>query len=174
MRGLTAAEFFSMPPSHQPQALIDGMVYLTPPAGEAEREIAESLAAAMASAPGAAGSHVFMARDCWLSEMTVLRPEVALVTEGRSGIVGRYLRGAPDIAIHVGRGASLEFDIAYKLPAYLASGVREAWTVDLGEERVTVFDRQGDGWGEGRQTWFGSNVQSAVLGSVVWAGPAGL
>jgi Uma2 family endonuclease len=67
----------------------------------------------------------------FLSEKTVLHPDVMFVERKRSGIIGRsHLRGAPDLVVEVLSPATREKDLRTKKKLYSRFQIPEYWIVD--------------------------------------------
>jgi Uma2 family endonuclease len=164
-RGLTSELYFALPPSSQPQNLIDGLLYASPHPTEEHEDAVYALAEAMAEA-GSEGASVYVARPCWLGDATVLQPDAAYLSAARANLAGRFLRGAPDVAVEVMSIGTRAFDEDLKAPAYAAAGVRELWLVDPVERAVRVFANDGGGWRPDSTVWFGGAIQSAIVGAV--------
>ena len=163
-RDMTAAVFFTLPPSRQPQNLIDGLVYIAPPPSELHEEVEAALFAALDEFALRDGGRV-LSRPyvCELSESTVVQPDLGYLTAERKHLAGGYLRGAPDLAVEVVSDGTRAFDTEAKFNAYGAGGVREAWFVDLVGERVTVVSGDGREWNSERSVTFGESIPSEIV-----------
>lgn len=76
---------------------------------------------------------------------TVRGPDVAVVVVPRSSVgqPGRWIRGAPDVAIEILSPSDTSSDIQEKTLEYLAAGARRVWIVDPRARTVTVFRPDG-------------------------------
>jgi Uma2 family endonuclease len=170
-RDLTAEVYFSLAESSQPQNLIDGLLYVSPRPGEAHEDAVLAIAVALREYGRTRGGQAFIGRDCWLDEATVLQPDVAYVTaERRTAIVGRFLRGAPDLVVEVIEPGTYAFDTEAKFEAYGKHGVREAWFVDPDAQAVTVVLGDGTAWQREHAVVWGDSLPSGLAG----VGSAGL
>jgi Uma2 family endonuclease len=73
----------------------------------------------------------------------VLQPDVMYISNERRDILGRWIHGAPDIAIEVESRGNRKYDRVQKLKWYRQYGVIEYWLVDPDAETVTVIDLSG-------------------------------
>jgi Uma2 family endonuclease len=163
-RDMTAAVFFTLQPSRQPQNLIDGLVYIAPAPGEEHEEAEFHLAAALREFAREHGGRVLVRPyACELSETTVAVPDLAYVTGERTHLAGSYLRGAPDLAIEVVSRGTRAFDTEAKFTAYGKGGVREAWFVDLETRTTNVVNGDGSAWQRERAVPFGEPIPSETV-----------
>jgi Uma2 family endonuclease len=170
-RDLTAETYFTLAESSQPQNLIDGLLYVSPQPGETHEDAVLAIAVTLREYGRSRGGQAFIGRDCWLGEATVLQPDVAYVTaERRAAIVGRFLRGAPDLVAEVIEPGTRSFDTEAKFEAYGKHGVREAWFIDLESRMVTVVFGDGRAWQREEAVAWGDPIPSAVAA----VGAAGL
>ena len=70
----------------------------------------------------------------------VLQPDVMYVSNERRDILGRWIHGAPDIAIEVESRGNRKYDRVQKLKWYREYGVIEYWLADPDAETVTVIE----------------------------------
>ena len=80
-------------------------------------------------------------QDCAISfdHSTQVRPDIVLVRENRSGIVGRRkVHGAPDLAVEIACGCNAR-DLRAKQRIYSTLEIREVWVVDPESEKVDVL-----------------------------------
>lgn len=169
-RDMTAEVYFTLQPTNQTQNLIDGLLYVAPAPGEAHEDAVLAVAVALREYGRARGGQAFVGRDCWLGEATVVQPDVAYVTAERRQIVGRFLRGAPDLVVEVVEPGTRAFDTEAKFETYGKSGVREAWFVDLQKQTVTVITGDGAAW----RNEVVAPLGDAVPSRLVEVGAAGL
>lgn len=74
----------------------------------------------------------------------VLQPDVMYISNERRDILGRWIHGAPDIAIEVLSRGNRKYDRVQKLKWYREYGVIEYWLVDPDAETVTVIGLSGE------------------------------
>jgi Uma2 family endonuclease len=171
-RGLNAETYFTIADANQSQNLIDGLLYASPPATERHEEAVLAVAEALAAYAREYGGKVYVARDCWLGEATVVQPDVAYLAPERDFLAGRYLRGAPDLVVEVISPGSRTFDTEMKFAAYAATDVREIWFVDPDAETTTVLRRDRDGWDRQPPTVFGEVLPTFAAWRIGAAGLA--
>src|SRR5215213_11015310 len=94
--------YFTLPATRQPQNLIDGLLYISPLPSERHEEIESELHAVLLEFAAQHGGRVLRRPfDCELNETTVVQPDLCYVIPERVRLAGRYLRGAPDVAIEI-------------------------------------------------------------------------
>jgi len=162
-RELTSALYFTMAESNQPQTLIDGLLYVSPPPGEEHEEVVLAVAEGLAAFARERGGKVLVGRACWLNDETVIEPDVLYLSPERTQFAGRFVRGAPDLAVEVVSPGTAGFDTEAKFTAYGKNGVREAWFVDLRRESVTVVSGDGHAWQSERTVAFGEQIPSDLV-----------
>jgi Uma2 family endonuclease len=150
--------YFTLSGTTQPQNLIGGLLYASPPPTERHEEVVLAVAEALAAYARDSGGKVFVGRDCWLGEATVVQPDVAYLAPERDYLAGRYLRGAPDLVVEVTSLGTRTFDSETKFAAYAATDVREIWYVDPDAETTTVMRRDRDGWDTQPPAAFGETL----------------
>ena len=164
MRGIKAELYFTMASGSQPQNLIDGLLYASPPPTEAHENLVAAVVAALRVYGREHGGRVIAGKfPCWLSEDTVILPDAGYVEPKRAQLVARYLQGAPDLAIEVLAPGTTEFDTEAKFTAYGRHGVHEAWFVDPEQQTVAVVNGDGAAWQRERRVAFGEVIPSEVV-----------
>lgn len=161
--GMTAELYFTLAESSQPQNLIDGLLYVSPPPTDQHEDLLLALAEALAAWARERGGKVFVQRPCWLADTTVIEPDVLYLAPGRSHLAGRFVRGAPDLAVEVVSTATAAFDNEAKFAAYGKHGVREARFVDPETRTVTVVSGDGQAWRSERTVDFGEVIPSEMV-----------
>ncbi len=170
-RDVSADLYFALSPSAQPQHLIDGLLYICPLQTREHHELVELVYAALREfAATEGGFAIAQGFECRLSDDTVVQPDAGYVTPARRDIVGRWLRGAPDLAVEVLSAGTAQFDNEAKFAAYGRSGVREAWFIDPTRGTTTVVFGDGDGWVREEFVPFGADLPSELVS----VGPANL
>lgn len=83
--------------------------------------------------------------DVYLSETTVVQPDVFFVSQERPSRLRDYgIEGAPDLVIEILSPHNPRQDAVVKKSLYARSGVIEYWIVDPESARVLVFSLQQD------------------------------
>jgi Uma2 family endonuclease len=161
---MTADQYFGMAPSTQPQNLIDGLLYLSPPPSEEHEDVVAALAHALRQYAREHGGHVLKTRfDCWLDDSNVVQPDTGYLTPERVNLAGRYIHGAPDLVVEVLSPGTRAFDNEAKFALYGLSGAREAWFVDHDAKTVTVVNGNGQAWEQECSVRFGEPIPSQVV-----------
>jgi Uma2 family endonuclease len=161
---VTADMYFGMGASSQPQDLIDGLLYLSPPPGDLHDDRVAALSGALRAYARTNGGHVIRPRfDCWFDETNVVQPDGGYLAPDRVSLAGRYIHGAPDLLIEVFSPGSREFDNEAKFGLYGRVGVREAWFVDPGACTTTVVTGEGGAWVREQTVPFGTPIPSQVV-----------
>src|SRR6185312_6560194 len=90
--GMSADEYFTLPATSQPQNLIDGLLYVSPPPSEVHEDTVTAIAAALRAHGREHGGYVIRSPfDCRLNDSTVIQPDVAYTAAGRVHLVGGYM-----------------------------------------------------------------------------------
>lgn len=166
---VSAELFFAFPPTSAEQHLIDGLLYISPPATQEHGDVVHAVAVAMKEA-AEPGGRVLRGMDCWLSDSTVIRPDAAYLVAERARLASRYVQGAPDLVVEVHSPGTRRFDTEAKFEAYGRDGVREAWFIDPEARTITVVSGDGTRWVLEAAVAWGEVLPSAVLPGVGTAG----
>lgn len=137
------------PDDGQRYELLDGMLLVTPQAGENHQLVATRLALVLSQhLSGMARVRVVGPGAVVLEPATQLQPDVLVYRP--VGPAGDNWRSPRELwlAVEVLSGSSRIYDREFKRDAYLALEVREVWLVDLQERAVYVS--RADGTGEER------------------------
>ncbi len=79
--------------------------------------------------------------DVHIDRFNTYQPDLLYVSNERRHIFnpdGHGVSGAPDVVVEILSDSTRRRDLNEKLPVYIASGVREAWIVDLEDATLTV------------------------------------
>ncbi|HEX2253109.1 MAG TPA: Uma2 family endonuclease [Thermoanaerobaculia bacterium] len=79
-----------------------------------------------------------------LSEHDVVEPDLLFVSNRRKGIVGDWIRGAPDLVVEVLSPSTRRRDEVVKRLRYERHGVDEYWLLGPAARAVRVLRRRGD------------------------------
>jgi Uma2 family endonuclease len=169
--GVTSDQYFGMAPANQPQNVIDGLLYLSPPPSDEHEEIVAVLYEALRAYAREHGGHALRPRsDCVIDGSNIVQPDTGYLVPERANLAGRYIHGAPDLVVEVFGPGTRAFDTQAKFELYGKSGVREAWFVDYELRSVTVISGSGEAWTAEQTVNFGQLIPSAL----VQIGAAGL
>ena len=86
------------------------------------------------------GRVFFAPLDVELPDDRVVQPDVLFVSSARSGVItDARIVGAPDLVVEISSRSTRERNLIGKRNAYLTTGVREYWFVDIDEQTITVW-----------------------------------
>jgi Uma2 family endonuclease len=147
---LTYADLLAFPEDGKRHELIDGEHYVSAAPTLRHQAVLGNLFLAIQSfvRPRRLGEVFFAPVDVVLSDQDVVEPDLLFIQSKRLAILeGRYVRGAPDLAVEVISPSTRTTDMSAKRRAYRGFGVGEYWLVDPLAETVAVFCGGGD-WQE--------------------------
>jgi Uma2 family endonuclease len=142
---LTHEEYLQFPDDGRRHELIDGEHFVTPAPTRRHQRICLDLASAL-------NAHVRTHRlgevysapmDVILSEHDVLQPDILFVSNERREVLGKWVHGAPDLAVEILSPSSRRLDEVTKRRVYERFGVRELWVIDPEIEVLRLY-RQGE------------------------------
>jgi Uma2 family endonuclease len=85
------------------------------------------------------GEVLYAPIDVYLSDDTVLQPDVVLVaSKSAARVEADGIHGPPDLVVEVLSPSTRRLDLGRKDAIYAARGVREAWFVDLEIDEVRI------------------------------------
>ena len=162
-RRYTVADYDQLPDDGPRYELIDGVLIEMPSPTTLHQWISGLLYQAIAAVVtrDRLGRVFFAPLDVELSEGRVFQPDVLFVSSARNDLVTEArVVGAPDLVVEISSRSTRDRDLDTKRRAYLETGVREYWFVDVDERTVTVWvagDREwtaiaGDERGHARST----------------------
>ena len=143
----TYADWLRLPDDGYRYEVLNGVLYMTPPATVRHQKTLGSLAYAF----------THFVRERRLGEVIValcgvrlpghpvpVQPDILFVAAARLDIVGEdYVEGAPDLVVEVLSPSNWLYDRREKFQVYLAAGVPEYWIVDPRAGTIEVFWREG-------------------------------
>ena len=135
-------DYMSLPESEDKRyELIDGELYMVPSPIVSHQRTSMRLSRILHDLVESQGlGEVFTAPlDVVLSDEDVLQPDIMFVSEGRSGIVGNNIRGAPDLVVEILSPGTAKRDKTIKRASYGRFGVREYWIVDPESRSLEVM-----------------------------------
>jgi len=142
---LTHEDYLQFPDDGRRHELIDGEHFVTPAPTRRHQRISLDLASAL-------NAHVRTDRlgevysapmDVILSEHDVLQPDILFVSNERREVLGKWVHGAPDLAVEILSPSSRRLDGVTKRRVYERFGVRELWVIDPEIEVLRMY-RQGE------------------------------
>ena len=80
-----------------------------------------------------------------MDEKTMVEPDIIIVCDKKL-MTKRVVYGAPEFVMEVLSPSTRKKDQVIKLNKFMNAGCKEVWIVDPDNERVTVYDFEGDNW----------------------------
>ena len=165
----TLEEFWQLPdpPDRSKLELIDGVLYVTPPAEETHDHVVKRLNRILTGhliGTDDKGDLFFPRAAIWTSERTYLEPDLFYVSAELAARIKPKHRETADLVVEVISPGSAVYDRNKKAKTYAALGVRELWLVDETEQTVEVRRQTGGGaFDEGRTFGRGQSVESFIF-----------
>lgn len=143
---LTYDDYLVLPDDGRRRELVEGEEHVSPqPTVRHQRVVARLLARLGSYVEEHGGGEVFVAVDVLLSDVDVVRPDLAFVAEAHAGRVRQHgVVGAPDLVVEVLSEGHRRHDELRKRRLYERFGVGEYWIVDPELELVKVYRRGGE------------------------------
>lgn len=141
-RKLTYADYIRFPSDGRRHELVDGVHVVSPPPTLWHQTLLQRLSLELGNYLEAnPRGWVWTAPvDCVFSFFDIVEPDLLVVlTEQRSIVMKRNVRGAPAIVIEILSPSTEAVDVGVKLALYENNGVREFWIVDPEAQSVKVF-----------------------------------
>jgi Uma2 family endonuclease len=145
---LRYSDLLALPEDGKRHELIDGEHYVSASPTLRHQDVLLNLTMAIWGfvKPRRLGKIFFAPSDVFLSEHDVVVPDLLFVKRDRLAILeGRFIRGAPDLAVEVLSPSTCHIDLRVKRLAYRRFGFGEYWIVDPVAETILVF-RGEDDW----------------------------
>jgi Uma2 family endonuclease len=143
---LTYENYCQFPNDGRRHELIDGDHVVTPaPTRRHQELVVRLLAAVFNHLREYPVGYVYPAPlDVILSDFDIVQPDILFVSNERSDVLGKWIHGAPDLAVAIVSPSSRRLDEATKRRLYDRFRVREYWVVDPEIETVKVYRRAED------------------------------
>ncbi len=157
---LTTEEWWTLPDDGRQYELLDGVLFVVPPPTLLHQKLTLRLASRLDQLTLQHGGFAGIAPlGTALSASIGFEPDIVYVVPGREAILSdRGVEGVPDLVVEVLSPSTRAFDLAHKLPIYLAVGVSEVWIVDPVARTVTVHRAAG-----AASVAFGERIPSSVV-----------
>jgi Uma2 family endonuclease len=148
---ITHDDLLKMPEDNRLREIIDGELIVSPSPFVVHQRILRELARLIGNYLELypLGELFVAPLDTVLAQDQVLQPDVLYVSKERAAIVGRWIFGAPDLAVEIISDSSRRRDEVRKRELYEQYGVAEYWIVDPEADHVTLYRRSGSKYGEG-------------------------
>ncbi len=157
---------YLLTPSDKAYELIEGELLMTPAPAPSHQRIARKLFEILnVHVKGNASGEIFFAPvDVYLSEETVVQPDLLFIENKRLEIVKeKYIQGPPDMVVEILSPTSKDRDTEIKRKLYWKYGVREYWLVDPGARTVEIMVMKESGYETSRVYPEGAQVTSPLL-----------
>lgn len=143
----TYEDYLGFPDDGRRHELIDGEHLVTPASTRRHQQLSLRLANGIANhlIVHPIGEVYTAPLDVILSDTDVVQPDIVFVSNERREVLGKWIHGAPDLAVEIVSPASRRTDEMTKRRLFDRVGVREYWVVDPEIEVVKVYRRAGDG-----------------------------
>jgi Uma2 family endonuclease len=163
-RGMTAADYFAMPDTHERFELVEGTLVRMPSPISLHQMLVGYVFAALLEVQRRSGGLVLVSPlDVELAVRVVFQPDVLYLAPGRESLARDHVYGAPDVIVEVASPSTQRYDRETKLPLCAAHGVREFWVVDPQLRTVSVFDLADGGVAASRTVLFGEPIPSRIV-----------
>jgi Uma2 family endonuclease len=144
---LTYDDYAHFPDDGQRHELIDGEHVVTPAPAFHHQRVSGRLFFALESYLRAhpVGILCFAPMDVILSDFDVVQPDLLFVSNERREVLGKWVHGAPDLAVEIVSPSSRRNDEVTKRRLFERVNVVEYWIVDPEVETVKIYRRADDG-----------------------------
>jgi Uma2 family endonuclease len=150
---VTWEEFEQLPDDGTKHEIIEGRLLRLPPAKLGHSKVAKRVLRALLSAEDIGPGEAYPEAGYRLSvnPSTWIQPDVSFVTQEHVIATddGKYLTGAPELAVEVVSPSETAAELDKKVHALLAAGGIEVWVVYPETQRVRVFRRDGTSFTRG-------------------------
>ena len=145
---LTYRDYFALPESDDRYELIDGELYMTPPPIPEHQGFLGELHVVVHAfvRENRLGRVYFAPIGVVLSEDDIFQPDMIFISNERLHIIkpGRYVQGAPDLAVEVLSPSTARRDRTLKRERYARFCVLEYWIADIVAKTIEVNVLSGD------------------------------
>ena len=146
----TLEEFWQLPdpPDRSKLELIDGVLYMTPPAEETHDHVVKRLLRLLMKhllETNDKGDLLVPRAAIWTSKRTYLEPDLFYLSAELAARLPPKRRDTADLVVEVISPGSAIYDRNKKAETYAALGVRELWLIDEAERTVEVRSQTGGG-----------------------------
>jgi Uma2 family endonuclease len=160
---LTVEDWFNLPDGPDRHELYKGVLIVLPPPGGGHQSASSLLFEAFVQVARSIGATVLHApTGVALAEDVGFEPDIVLFIDGANAkLYDKGVFGAPEIVVEILSPSTRGYDLAIKVPTYLAHGVQEVWLVDI-ERRTTSIYRE-DSERPAAECAFGEAIPSTVV-----------
>ncbi len=139
----TASDYRAMPEGPPYHQLIDGELIMSPSPSRRHQVVARNVFCLLDDhvRRNSIGEVYFAPLDVFLSETTVVQPDVLVVLHPNHGrLADDGIHGGPDLVVEIISPSSGALEKKRKRPLYAQYGVRELWLVDPVLEQIHRYD----------------------------------
>ena len=138
---LTYEDYASIPADGRRHEIIDGEHYVNPaPTGYHQLTLGNVLFALEQHVRSHhTGRVVTSPVDVALSEHDIVQPDILFMRAGRTHLIGKIVKGAPDLVVEILSDSNRRHDVRTKYALYERAGVSEYWIVDPMLGTVEMF-----------------------------------
>jgi len=139
----TAVDYREMPPGPPYYQLVEGELIMAPSPNSFHQNIAANIHLLLAShvKNHRLGKVLFAPLDVYLSDVTVLQPDVFFLSTGNLMLMrDDGVHGAPDLVVEIVSPSNGRLEMKRKRPLYAQHGVREEWLIVPELEQIHRYD----------------------------------
>ena len=78
--------------------------------------------------------------DVIFNENDTMQPDILFVSNERSAIIDRQIKGAPDFIVEILSDGNTTKEMSYKKHIFETHGVREYWLINLKKQTITQYE----------------------------------
>ena len=86
------------------------------------------------------GELFFAPMDVIFNPNDTMQPDILVVTNERSSIIDRQIKGAPDFIVEILSEGNTTQEMSYKKHIFETHGVREYWLINLKKQTITQYE----------------------------------
>jgi Uma2 family endonuclease len=90
------------------------------------------------------GELFYAPMDVIFNPNDTMQPDILVVTNERSAIVDRQIKGAPDFIVEILSDGNTTKEMSYKKHVFETHGVREYWLINLEKQTITQYENIDD------------------------------
>ena len=90
------------------------------------------------------GELFFAPMDVIFNQNDTMQPDILVVSNERSSIKDRQIKGAPDFIVEILSDGNTTKEMSYKKHIFETHGVREYWLINLAKQTITQYENIDD------------------------------
>jgi Uma2 family endonuclease len=87
---------------------------------------------------------LFAPMDVIFNKNDTMQPDILFVSNERSAIIDRQIKGAPDFIVEILSEGNTTKEMSYKKHVFETHGVREYWLINLDKQTITQYENIDD------------------------------